>query len=157
MNVLYECNILCIIFHGLNNKRDTWYSGCLLCALTRFSSCLSKYCISRDCLFMGISFCLIIKEIDDNILWIICIYSTRDILVWGTNKETGVLLRSIRNSFQKFTKNIYFYYIIDILIENNVRFWILIILTSLFSTCRPYRDRQKPDNGTRCHTLKADS
>ena len=31
------------------------------------------------------------------------------------------------------------------------------MLTSLFSTCRPYRDRQKPANGTRCPTLAIDS
>ena len=34
---------------------------------------------------------------------------------------------------------------------------VCIILTSLFSTCRPYMDRQKPANGTRCPTLKTDS
>ena len=32
-----------------------------------------------------------------------------------------------------------------------------IILTSLFSTCRLYRDRQKPANGTQCPTLTTDS
>ena len=32
-------------------------------------------------------------------------------------------------------------------------FWIKIILTSLFYTCRLYRVRQKPANGTQCPTL----
>ena len=30
-------------------------------------------------------------------------------------------------------------------------------LMSLFSTCRPYRERQKPANGTQCPTLSTDS
>ena len=35
--------------------------------------------------------------------------------------------------------------------------WILIISTSLFSTCRLYRDRQKPANGMQCPTFTTDS
>ena len=35
--------------------------------------------------------------------------------------------------------------------------FVWIILTSLFSKCRPYGDRQKPANGTRCPTLTTDS
>ena len=30
-------------------------------------------------------------------------------------------------------------------------------ITALFSTCRPYRDRQRPANGTQCPTLTTDS
>ena len=35
--------------------------------------------------------------------------------------------------------------------------FVWIILTSLFSTCGLYRDRQKPANGTRCPTLMTNS
>ena len=35
-----------------------------------------------------------------------------------------------------------------------IAFFICVILTSLFITCRLYRDRQKPANGTQCPTLR---
>ena len=49
----------------------------------------------------------------------------------------------------------------DTLAQQNVSgqsmYMVYIILTSLFSTCRPYRDRQKPTNVTQCPTLMTDS
>ena len=34
--------------------------------------------------------------------------------------------------------------------------FVCIIITSLFITCRPYRDRQNPANGTQCPNLTID-